>query len=137
MRWWLVWGVSFLFWFIGSWGGGGLGGEVDAGGGLRDALLDVVHFESCGGVGSGVLEVRDGRGRATFDLSGSGCGREVVGRIWCQLTQCNQCLAEMRSRVSRRGGPDKAAMASGCFGVGVRSTGKVSVVGVPTLHSAQ
>ncbi len=30
----------------------GLGGEVGDGGGLRDALLDVVHCESCGGVGS-------------------------------------------------------------------------------------
>ena len=36
----------------------GLGGEVGAGDGLRDALLDVVHCENCGGVGVLWMEVR-------------------------------------------------------------------------------
>ena len=55
--WWLVWvGSSFIFILFLLVGVGeeadGLGGEVGDGGGLRDALLDVVHCESCGGVGS-------------------------------------------------------------------------------------
>lgn len=101
------WSVRFDF-YSGCRGRGegegyALGGSVSVGGGLRHALLDVVHCDSwaC----------------CFFSWLMSclrGCRVQCCERDWSRVAQS---LTEMCHRVSRGGCPDKAAIASGCFGV--------------------
>ena len=106
-------GFSSFYLVDGSWGGGGLGGEVDAGGGLRDALLDVVHCESCGGVGSWwwvccEMEVRGGARKGhvrlvRFGLRARGCRKNLVSIDAMQSMSCRNVQPGIETRRAGQG----------------------------------